>query len=235
MSVLVIEQPNYLPWLGYFDLLDRADVWVWYDDVQYTRRDWRNRNRFAGSGEPIWLTIPVLSRGRRDRPICEIEIDYRQPWVRKHLATLRHFYGGAPFFATVLELVRGHLESAPTLLADLTIGLNEALCDYLGIASHFVRSSRLTGLEGSGEERIVAICRRLRPRAYLSGPAARDYLSPGSFTREQIELRYIAYRYDGYPRDGRPERTDLSIVDALFWIGPEATMELIRRNRSGGR
>lgn len=232
MSVLVVEQPNYIPWLGYFDLVDRADVWVWYDDVQYTRRDWRNRNRVAAGGEPIWLTVPVLNQEHQDKLICEIEIDHQQPWVRKHLGTLRHLYRASPFFEPVFGLVCGHLEAAPKLLADLTIGLNEDLCRFLGIGAGFLRSSQMSGIEGAKDRRILSVCQRLGPSIYLSGPAARGYLTPEAFVREGIDLRYISYHYDEYPRGDQPPRTDLSIVDALFWLGPRATLELIRRNQN---
>lgn len=231
MTTLVVEQPNYVPWLGYFDLLDRADVWVWYDDVQYTKRDWRNRNRVAGDGDPVWLTIPVQAQAHRDKTIAEMEIDHRQLWARKHLATLRHFYGRAPFFEPVFEIVRRHLEEPPEKLADLTIGLNEDLCEFLGIGAELHRSSRLDGVEGVKADRILSVCRRVEPTVYLSGPAARDYLSPDPFDAAGIELEYISYRYDGYPRGGQPERTDLSILDPLFWTGADATRELIRRHR----
>ena len=234
MTTLVVEQPNYLPWLGYFDLLDRADLWVWYDEVQYTRRDWRNRNRVAGGGEPVWLTVPVRARGHRDLRICDVEIDRRQAWERKHLATLRHLYGKAPFFDPVFDLVRRHVEAAPPLLADLTTGLTEELCRYLGVEATFLRSSRIDGIEGPKQDRILSVCRRLGPDVYLSGPAARDYLQPAAFDAEGIELRYIAYRYDDYPRGDQPARTDLSILDALFFIGPGATLDLIRRNPDRG-
>lgn len=231
MSTLVVEQPNYIPWLGYFDLLDRADLWVWYDDVQYTKRDWRNRNRVAGDGAPIWLTIPVQVRRHRDRRISEIEIDHRQPWVRKHLKTLQHLYGNAPYFAPVFQLVKRHLEAEPKLLADLTIELAEDLAEYLGIEVETWRSSELENLEGSKQDRILSVCRRFQPSVYLSGPAARDYLNPGSFVREGIELKYISYCYGGYPRGGQAEQTRLSIVDPLVWVGPAATLELIRDNQ----
>ncbi|HUP22834.1 MAG TPA: WbqC family protein [Thermoanaerobaculia bacterium] len=228
MTTLVVEQPNYVPWLGYFALLDRADLWVWYEDVQYTRRDWRNRNRVAGGDDPVWLTIPVRARGHRHLRICDVEIDCRQPWQRKHLATLYHLYGKAPFFEPVFERVRRHLETPPTLLADLTIGLNEELCRYLGIQTSFLRSSRIAGIEGTKQDRILSICRQLQPDVYLSGPAARDYLKSAPFDEQGIDLHYIAYGYDAYPRNSQPLRTDLSILDALFWIGPGPTLELIR-------
>ncbi len=234
MTVLVVEQPNYIPWMGYFDLLDRSDIWVWYDDVQYTRRDWRNRNRVARAGEAIWLTIPVSGQDHRDKAIGDVEIDHGQRWVRKHLGTLRHFYGSSPFFRPVFDLVRRHLEAAPRLLADLTIALNEDLCEFLGIETEFHRSSELVGSKASGQRRILAICRQFRPSVYLSGPAARGYLVPREFEMDGIELRYISYRYPGYPRNDWPRRTDLSILDVLFWNGPDATLALIRRGREDG-
>lgn len=230
MTTLVVEQPNYVPWLGYFDLMDRADVWVWYEDVQYTRRDWRNRNRVAGEGDSVWLTIPVRAKDHRAKKICDVEIDYAQPWVHRHLGTLRHLYGKAPYFEPIFELVRHHVEAVPRLLADLTIDLNQALGRYMGIETEFLRSSRLVGIEGVKQLRILSVCRSLRPDVYLSGPSARNYLHPELFEREGIELLYISYGYQEYPRNGYHSRCDLSILDALFWIGPVATLELIRAN-----
>src|SRR5437588_7818829 len=96
-----IVQPSYIPWAGFFDLIRQSDVWVWYDDVQYTKRDWRNRNRIAGGTNVEWLTIPVKTKGRFAQRICDVEIDYLQPWARRHLETLRRWYAAAPFFASV--------------------------------------------------------------------------------------------------------------------------------------
>src|ERR1051325_5923728 len=101
---LVIEQPASLPWLGYFDLMRQADLWIWYDDVQYTSRDWRNRNRVAGAGPPLWLTVPVR-RPRRHARICDVEIDHGRDWARKHLETCRHCYRPAPHSESVRRLL----------------------------------------------------------------------------------------------------------------------------------
>src|SRR4029450_6585118 len=95
---VVIEQPNYIPWLGYVDLIRQSDVWIWYDDVQYTRRDWRNRNRIAGN-DPLWLTIPVKAKGGFAQRICDVQIDDAQPWARRHLDMIRRCYARAPFFS----------------------------------------------------------------------------------------------------------------------------------------
>ena len=230
----MVEQPNYLPWIGYFDLIAQADVWVWYDDVQYTRRDWRNRNRVAGAGEPVWLTIPVRSRGRYEQPIHEVEIDGERPWARKHLETVRHCYGAAPFFETVYEVLRAALEKEHRCLADLTIELNEALCGLLGLRPRFLRSSGLEGIAGDKRERLIRICDRLGGTIYLSGPAARDYIQPELFREAGIELRYIVYGYPPYDRGGQPFIPNLSILDPLAWIGPAATADLLARRWETG-
>jgi hypothetical protein len=232
-TVVVVEQPNYLPWLGYFDLIAQSDVWVWYDDVQYTRRDWRNRNRVAGpreSVEPVWLTVPVKSRGRYEQKICEVEIDHDRPWVRKHLETVRHCYGDAPWFGEVFALLSKVLARGHARLADLTIELNEELCRYLGLAPEFRRSSAL-GVAGDRQERLIEICRRLGATTYLSGPAARSYISPELFERAGLELRYIVYDYPPYDRGGRPFVPRLSILDPLVCLGPEETAAFLARHR----
>ncbi len=233
--VVVILQPSYLPWVGCFDLASQADVWVWYDDVQYTRRDWRNRNRVAGDGEPMWLTVPVRSKGRFEQSIHEVEIDYARPWARKHLETIRRLYQTAPCFEEVFSVLCRELDRRPPRLADLTIGLNEALGALLGLAPRYVRSSAL-GIEGGRQERLIEICRHLGGQVYLSGPAAESYIDPAGFERASLELRYAVYDYPPYPRNGRRFIPGLSIVDALCWLGASATAAYIRRHsrwRSG--
>lgn len=229
-KVLVVEQPNYIPWLGYFDLIAQSDVWVWYDDVQYTKRDWRNRNRVAGEGEPLWLTIPVKTRGRYEQRIFEVEIDDARPWERKHLETLRHCYREAPFFDPVFTIVQKVLEAGHHRLADLTIELNEELCRSMGLRTQFLRSSGLD-VQGDKQERLLEICHRLGATAYLSGPAARSYLTPEPFHRAGLELRYIVYDYPPYRRGGRPFIPRLSILDPLVWLGPEETAAFLTRHR----
>lgn len=224
--VVVVEQPNYIPWIGYFDLIAQADVWVWYDDVQYTKRDWRNRNLVAGEGEPVWLTVPVRTRGRYEQKILEVEIDRERPWEHKHLETLRHCYRDAPAFEAVFAIVRKALEAGHERLADLTIELNEELCRFLGLGTRFLRSSGMA-VQGDRQERLLEICRRLGAGVYLSGPAAQSYLTPEMFRRAGVELRYIVYNYPPYERGGRPFIPRLSILDPLFWLGPEGTRALL--------
>jgi hypothetical protein len=228
--VAVILQPSYLPWIGHFDLMSQADVWVWYDDVQYTKRDWRNRNRVAADGEPLWLTVPVKSRGRFEQPIHEVEIDRQRPWSRKHLETIRRLYRRAPYLGELVSLLEGHYAREPRHLADLVIDLNEALCRALGLEVRFVRSSTLDGIAGRKQERLIAVCRQLDADVYLSGPAARAYIDPDGFGAAAIELRYVVYNYPPYERGGQPFVPQLSIVDAFCWLGPRAVAAYVREN-----
>lgn len=237
MATLVIEQPNYLPWIGFFDLLDQSDIWVWLDDVQYTRRDWRSRNRVAGrDGAPRWLTIPVRSTGRREQRICEAEIDYGQNWVQKHLDTLTHCYGKAPYFAQVFARVEARLRSRPALLTELTIPLCEDLAELLGLRPEFARSSQLGQVSGQKQARLLSIHEQVGGEVYLSGPKAEDYIDPAEFQAAGLELRYIEYDYADYPRGPGAPSPGLSVLDPLMWIGAEATREHWRcsaRSRRG--
>lgn len=225
--VTVVEQPSYLPWLGYFDLMAQADVWVWLDDVQYTKRDWRNRNRVAAKEEAEWLTIPVRSSGRYDQEIRGVEIDYGRSWRRKHLATLDRCYGRAPHFGCVRDLIEEAFASQPTLLADLVIHLGESLAKLLGLAPEFRRSSAMALQETNRQARLIEICRESCASTYLSGPAAKAYIAPATFEERGIELRYIVYGYPEYWRGGQRFVEHLSIVDALAWIGASATATLL--------
>ena len=216
---LAILQPNYLPWVGNFDLVAQSDIWVWFDDVQYTRRDWRNRNRVAGAGDPIWLTVPVKHGSRDSLRICDVEIDQHGGWGGRHLETIRHCYTRAPHFGETFELIRRSLEVGHGRLADLAIELNEKICAALGLRRTFVRSSTLAGITGAKTDRLLAICEKLGAGSYLSGPAAGAYLEAERFRQRGIEVRYAVYQYPRYERGDHPFVERLSIVDPLCWVG----------------
>jgi hypothetical protein len=207
-------------------------VTVWYDDVQYTKRDWRNRNRLAGDAEAVWITIPVRSRGRFEQRICEVEIDSGHAWVRKHLGTFDRLYRRATHFSETRQVLAAALAREPRHLADLTIELNEAICRLLGLHAAFVRGSTLAVDPAlRGQERILELCRLVDAGVYLSGPAGRDYLEPGAFAERGVELRYMVYDYAPYDRGGQPFVPGLSVLDPLAWIGREATRRLLTAPR----
>lgn len=224
---VVIEQPNYLPWLGYFDLIRQADVWIWYDDVQYTKRDWRNRNRIAAACGAEWLTIPVKTKGRFAQRICDVELDPSQPWMRRHLESIRRCYARAPFFAPMFSIVEEAFAAGDMRLSDLTIRLSKSICTLLALSPTFLRSSELPHAQSDREERLRELCRVVGGNVYLSGPAAREYIDPHAFAAARIELRYIVYDYPPYARGSQPFVPNLSIIDALAWLGARGTAEYL--------
>ena len=219
---LAALQPGYLPWLGYFDQLRRADVFIHYDDVQYDKHGWRNRNRIkSAKGEPHWLTVPVLHGGRDWPQVREVEIDARAPWGRKHAGTLRQFYAAAPHFAEYFPALEAFLLRDWRRLMDLDLALVDLLAGFLGIETRTAFSSQL-GIPGSGSLRLVEICRHLGATSYLTGDAAKDYLDTAGFASQGIEVVWQSYRHPEYPQLHGAFVPYLSIVDLLFNCGPDS-------------
>lgn len=219
---IAILQPGYLPWLGYFDQLARVDLFVHYDDVQYTRRDWRNRNRIKGPGGPQWLTVPVAVKGRYDVLIRDVPIADAD-WTRLHLATLRHCYARAPHFDLVYPRLEAWLTRPWERLADLCIAGVELLAGLLRITTPTVRSSTVPGCDGLHKtDRLLAVCRALGATDYLSGAAARDYLDVAAFERSGIAVTFQDYAHPVYPQLWGDFVSHLSVVDLLMNVGPDA-------------
>ena len=229
MTRLVVLQPGYLPWLGYFDQVDRADIFVHYDDVQFDKQGWRNRNRIKTPQGPQWLTVPVLHRHKSSQPICEVEIDDRVPWARKHLQAIEQNYAGAPFLEPTLAELAEVLERPWQLLAELDIALSELLCRRLGVAAQFHRASSL-GLAGERSERLIAMCRHFGAEGYLSGDAARDYLDLDGFARAGVAVEWQDYRHPSYSQLHGAFESHLSILDLLLNEGP-GSLEILRSGR----
>jgi hypothetical protein len=220
----VILQPSYIPWRGYFDLVFQADVFVFYDDVQYDKHGWRNRNRVKTHQGPVWLSIPVFNKGAVSQHmlINQVEINNKQPWNSKHWRTLQQAYSKAPYFNRYADLLEGFYNDPPPMLADFNIEFSIALAGELGIHhTRFIRSSELR-VEGQKTDRLIAILKKLGADHYISGPSARDYIEPEKFDRAGIQLTYMQYNYPEYPQLYPPYDAQLSILDLLFMTGPEA-------------
>lgn len=224
MTTAVILQPSYIPWRGYFDLVKQADVFVFYDDVQYDKHGWRNRNRIKTAQGTQWLTIPVRAKGNVSEKVLvkDVETAPAPDWAKKHGQALRQSYGKAPGFAETWEAL-GHFWSARTeRLCDLTIPLTIAIARRLGIAhTRFVRSSEL-GVGGGKTERLVSIVENVGADRYLSGPSARDYLEEERFAARGIALAYATYDYPEYPQLHPPYDPQVTVLDLLFSVGAEA-------------
>jgi hypothetical protein len=219
---VAIVQSSYIPWKGYFDLMHSADLFVLYDDVQYTRRDWRNRNRIKTKDGVQWLTVPVETKGHYQTRIRDIRVS-DPGWGARHLARLRHAYARAPFlaaYAGVLEEL--YLGTATSYLSEINRRFLAALAELLGIATPLAWSDDYRLVEGRSE-RLLDLCRQAGARRYLSGPSARAYLDEAIFAREGIEVVYADYAgYPEYPQLFPPFDHHVSVLDLLLNVGPEA-------------
>jgi len=220
----VILQPSYIPWRGYFHQIYKADVFVFYDDVQYDKHGWRNRNQIKTSQGKQWLTIPVHSRGAmvENVPTNQAQIDCSKPWSRSHWKALNFAYGRTPFFRAYAPLLEAFYQRCDEFLADFTIDLTIALARELGIGrTRFVRSSALN-TSGQKTERLIEILVQLGATHYISGPSARAYIEEDKFTASGITLEYMEYNYPEYPQLYPPYDPQVSILDLMFMTGPEA-------------
>lgn len=217
-----IVQPSYIPWRGYFDLIRRVDLFVFYDDVQYDRRGWRNRNRIKTAQGTRWLTIPVHARGAQTErlPIHTIRtVD--SEWPRHHLEGLRRAYGGAPYFRDFSSWLEARYASPGPSLADFTISLVMEIAAKLGYRTRFVRSSTLDA-SGSRTERLLDVLGKVGASRYLSGPSARAYIDERQFAERDIALEWMSYDYPEYPQLHPPYDPHVSILDLLFMTGDRA-------------
>ena len=214
-------QPGYLPWIGFFDQMRRADVFVYYDDVQYDKHGWRNRNRVKSPDGPQWLTVPVRHHGLGQPSINDVEIDSRAPWARKHIGTLRQFYAKAPFARHYLPELEELLTRPWARLVDLDIAVVALLAKWLGISPEIYRSSE-QGIPGEQSERLLRLCEHFGATRYLSGSAARDYLDVALFAGRGVEVAWQDYVHPEYPQQFGAFVPYLSAIDLLLNCGEES-------------
>jgi hypothetical protein len=228
---VVILQPSYIPWRGYFDQICRADLFIFYDDVQYDKRGWRNRNQIKTANGKQWLTIPVHSRGAQTEnlPIHEIRIAWDNSWSQNHLRALQHSYAKAPYFHQYMALLEKFYGRRDEFLADFTINFTIALARALGNAhTRFMRSSEITGINGKKTDRLIQILQVVGATHYLSGPSARDYIEMEKFDATGISLEYMEYNYPEYPQLYPPFDPYVSVLDLLFMTGSEASRYIVQ-------
>jgi WbqC-like protein family len=222
-KTIAVVQSNYIPWRGYFDLINSVDEFILYDDVQYTIRDWRNRNIIKTSSGPLWLTIPVEVKGKYFQKIKDTRIS-DPTWRRRHWATIVHSYSRAKYFPMQKELFEElYLQADDKLLSHVNYHFIIAICRILGIRTTITWSMDYN-LNGDKTERLVDLCKQSGATKYLSGPAAKAYLNEDLFKSEGIAVSYMDY--SGYPEYMQlypPFLSEVSIIDLIFNEGPQAT------------
>ena len=219
---IAIIQSNYVPWKGYFDIVAQVDEFILLDDVQFTKRDWRNRNRFKTSAGVRWLTIPVRTRGRYNQKICDTEVS-DLAWGENHAAILEQNYRAAPYFKEfwpTFEPLYGNRDE--TLLSRINRSLIETVCRVLNITTKISWSSEYPHTEGKTAH-LIDICRRAGADEYVSGPAAASYLDVSAFAEAGIALSFADYSgYKEYPQLHGPFVHEVSILDLIFNTGPRS-------------
>jgi hypothetical protein len=218
-----IVQPSYIPWRGYFDLIRRVDLFIFYDDVQYDRRGWRNRNRVKSPQGTHWLTIPVHARGAQTEGLAINTIrTANREWPRQHFETLRRVYGNAPCFDRYTSWLEGAYGDPPAMLADLTISMIQDIAGMLGITQTKFRRSSEIGATGVKTERLLDVLAKVGATHYLSGPTARAYLDAAQFEAAGVELEWMEYSYPEYPQLHGPYDPHVTVLDLLFMTGDRA-------------
>lgn len=234
MTTAVILQSNYIPWKGYFDLIHDADVFVFYDDVQFTVRDWRTRNKIKTPQGLLWLTVPAGSN--RKRLICEVEL-IDPGWQRQHWKTIEQNYSKSPYFELYRPMFEAlYLQRNWSNLSDLNQTFIRTIAtELLGIKTEF-RDAREFSAQGHKQDRLLDILDKLRASRYISGPAAKDYIEPARFEAAGIELVWKDYSgYPEYPQRYPPFEHGVSILDLLFNVGPHAPWYIWGWRQGGSR
>jgi len=234
MTLVAIHQPTFLPWLGWWDKLVRADVLVLLDDVQFSKKGgtWMNRVRMLVGGEPRWLTVPVDRAYTGTRRVREMRTDESKPWRENLLATIRASYARAPFVEEVLPVVDDALATQTDHIAELNERAIGLLADGLGLdTSKLVRQSEL-GVSGEGTGLLVELCRAVGGNTYLSGDGADGYLENEVFDAAKLELTFQEFTPPRYAQPVTGYVSGLSVIDALMSCGWRGTSDLLRPGKA---
>jgi hypothetical protein len=215
-----IIQSNYIPWRGYFDFIDDVDLFIFHDDLQYTKGDWRNRNRIKTPRGLVWLTVPVHYRAT-GQLICDTEIAYSTDWQMDHKNQLRANYGRAPYLSDALGILLSAFGYRDRTISQLNRRLIESIANYLKISTP-LHDSMDYSVRGEKTDRIIALTKCAGATTYLSGPAAKNYLDEVALQREGIVLEYKTYDYAPYPQQGDGFECAVTILDLIANCGPGA-------------
>jgi hypothetical protein len=227
MKRIAILQSNYIPWKGFFDIINMVDEFIIYDDAQYTKRDWRNRNQIKTSQGPKWLTIPVEVKNKYKQTIRETKVAGNS-WIDKHLKILKHNYSGTKFYSEIGEWIFPLFYQCEKekFLSDINLIFIRRINTFFGIKTKICYSTDYK-LEGDKSEKVMNICLQAGAAEYVTGPAAKSYLDVDAFTRKGIKVIWMDYSgYKEYPQQYPPFIHEVSIVDLLFNSGYDSSKYL---------
>lgn len=225
-------QPTYLPWIGYFGMMDRVDVFVLLDSVQFARRSWQQRNQIKTANGPIWLTVPVLTKGAREQLIKDVRIDRSRDFPESHIRSIELNYRRSPHYDEYAPGLSAILRGRHERLSELTIEMISWLRDRLGISTSLRLSSDLC----TGERKdslLAALCELVMADHYLAAPGSRDYLDQSTaFAAKGIQVSYHEFAHPAYPQQFGGFVPYMSVIDLLFNVGRDS-LSLIRSAYGG--
>ncbi len=233
-TVITILQPGYLPWLGFFEQLYQCDIFILYDDVQYDRQGWRNRNRIKSAQGIQWLTVPVHLKFNEHPLITEVRIDNQQNWRKKHLLSIKQNYSKAPCYGYFIPLFKEAYSIKWDYLIDLDLFFIKNLAEILGLGHKKIIKSSSLCVEGSKIERLIKLCRRFNADTFYEGAAGRNYINAinaKDFAQQGIQLKFQDYPHPSYKQLHGDFIPYLSVIDLLFNHGDESLYILTNRNK----
>lgn len=228
---LVIIQPHFLPFIGYFDLMSRADIFVYYDTAQFVRRSWHCRTYIKEKGVARWFSIPVRTAGGSRKQLKDILCADDHPWRAKFIRRLEHCYASTReprLLKEVLELIA----AGPSGLCEWNIAANQLLAENLGVKTEVLRASHLPKITGERQQRIIRLCQELGATHYICGPGSKFYIRDEDFARFNIEVEWLKYDYEHCLRTERGEEVFPSVVDLIMSQGIRATADCLRASRA---
>ena len=213
-------QSCFIPWRGYFDFIASVDMFVFYDDVQYSKNGWRNRNKIKTPTGVQWLTVPV-QHIRLDQLVSEICVGNSIDWRKKHYGSWQANYSRSTYYKDVMELLSNLWEPKEITISKINIELAKRICQYLGISTQLILSSDLS-LSGTKTARLIDLLKKLGASTYLSGASADVYLDKEAFRANGIRLEYKSYDYDPYPQLWGPFEGAVTVLDLIANCGPQS-------------
>ena len=225
-------QPTYLPWIGYFSMIDRVDEFVFFDCVQFNKRSWQQRNYIKGQNGAQWLSVPVLTKGLAEQRIHDVRVDQSRDFIKQHLKKIEFNYKKAPYFdywRDILWPLYHELEAREELfLADVNVQLVQTICTQVGIDTLFSHSKDLS-ISGKQADRLAAICLQRNATTYLSAPGSKAYIEQSDvFIRSGIQVAYHEYNPVEYSQINGDFLPYMSIIDVLCHVAPEQILAVIR-------
>lgn len=219
---IAIMQPTYLPWSGYFGLINSVDLFVFLDNVQFDKRGWQQRNQIKTTNGAQWLTVPVLSKGLRHQKINQVRIDSNSNYSEKHIKTIKHNYKNAPFFNVFEDELFSVIHNNSNALSESNIKIILKLNKLLGITTPTICSSKLD-CSGVKADYLVSICKKLNATEYVSPPGSKVYLDKTNvFKLANIPIKYIKFKHPYYQQLYGSFLENMSVIDLLMSCGEES-------------